>query len=148
MIVPKPFEDRDMTTSKQPHALIVGAGIGGLAAAIALHQIGMTVEVFERAAAIREVGAGLLLWANAVRALDRLGLADAIKALSIPEASGAIRSWRGETLIGFSPREMERKLGEVSIVIHRAELLGVLQGALPAGVLHLGAAAANVTQDA
>src|SRR5688500_9586614 len=112
-----------MAAHIQPHALIVGAGIGGLAAAVALRQAGITAEVFERAPEMRPVGAGLLLWANAVRALDRLGLAGPVKQHSLPEASGAIRTWRGETLMDFSPREIERRLGEISIIIHRAELM-------------------------
>ncbi len=93
-----------MTAHRQPHALIVGAGIGGLAAAIALRQAGFTAEVFERAPKMQPLGAGLLLWANAVRALDQIGLAGPIRQLSIPEASGAIRNWRGETLIELSRR--------------------------------------------
>jgi 2-polyprenyl-6-methoxyphenol hydroxylase-like FAD-dependent oxidoreductase len=60
-----------------PHkALIIGGGIGGLAAGVALRRVGWDVAVFEQAPAYREVGAGLTLWANAVRALAVLGLAD------------------------------------------------------------------------
>jgi 2-polyprenyl-6-methoxyphenol hydroxylase-like FAD-dependent oxidoreductase len=55
-------------------AVIVGGGIGGLAAAVALHRRGWRVEVCERAAGFTEVGAGLSLWPNAVRALAALGL--------------------------------------------------------------------------
>ena len=55
-------------------AMIVGAGIGGLTAAIALRRAGIEATVFERAGEIKEVGAGILLAANAVRALGELGL--------------------------------------------------------------------------
>ncbi|MEV5960809.1 NAD(P)-binding protein [Kribbella sp. NPDC051952] len=55
-------------------ALIVGAGIGGLAAAVGLRRIGWSVSVLERAPIIAEVGAGLTLWPNAVKALAALGL--------------------------------------------------------------------------
>src|ERR1043165_1064187 len=54
--------------------LVVGAGIGGLTAAIALRQAGFTVEVFERAGELKEIGAGIGLSANAMRVLKRLGL--------------------------------------------------------------------------
>ncbi|HXD17971.1 MAG TPA: NAD(P)-binding protein, partial [Vicinamibacterales bacterium] len=57
-------------------ALIVGAGIGGLAAAIALRRAGWTVRVFERAASPRELGFALLLAPNAMHALGALGLAE------------------------------------------------------------------------
>ena len=55
-------------------ALIIGAGIGGLAAAVALQRAGLAVRVFERSPAVREAGAGLSLWPNALRALGKLGL--------------------------------------------------------------------------
>jgi 2-polyprenyl-6-methoxyphenol hydroxylase-like FAD-dependent oxidoreductase len=71
-------------------ALIIGGGIGGLATAIALTQIGFTVEVFERVTLLREVGAGLSLWANAIKALDYLGLASAVRALAL-SAPPAVR---------------------------------------------------------
>ena len=58
-------------------AIVIGGGIGGLAAAMALRQAGIDVAVFERAGAYREVGAGLTLWPNALHALTTLGLCDA-----------------------------------------------------------------------
>ena len=67
-------------------ALIVGGGIGGLAAAVALQRVGITAAVFEKAPQITEVGAGLSLWSNAMVALRRLGLdAAALKAGSVIE---------------------------------------------------------------
>ncbi len=54
--------------------IVIGGGIGGLAAAVALRRIGVEVRVFEQAPTIQEVGAGLSLWSNAVRALERLGV--------------------------------------------------------------------------
>ena len=55
-------------------AIVVGAGIGGLTTAIALRQRGIDVEVYERSAALTDVGAGISLWANALKALHQLGL--------------------------------------------------------------------------
>jgi 2-polyprenyl-6-methoxyphenol hydroxylase-like FAD-dependent oxidoreductase len=125
-------------------ALIVGGGIGGLAAAIALRQIGMEVQVFERAAEIREVGAGLLVWENALHALERIRLAEQVRALGVPNAGSALRSWRGETLIGADPHDMASRL----VIIHRADLLGVLRVALPDHVTTLGASVTSFMQDA
>ena len=65
-----------MTTP--PTALIVGAGIGGLAAGVALRRAGWQVRVFERAAQPRELGFGLALAPNAIAAVRELGLADAV----------------------------------------------------------------------
>ena len=64
--------------------LIVGAGIGGLTAAIALRRAGLDVEVFERATELREIGAGLSIWKNALVALDDIGLGDGVRAFSVP----------------------------------------------------------------
>lgn len=133
--------------STKQHVLIVGAGIGGLTVAIALHQAGFTVEVFERAPEFKEVGAGLLLWANAVRALDRINLADQVRHISLSEASGAIRSWRGWELIDMSPRKLEQLLGEVNVVIHRADLMQVLLNAMPPDTIHLNAMVQHIRQN-
>jgi len=58
--------------------IIIGGGIGGLAAAAALQRAGIACALYERADALREVGSGLVLWPNAFRALDYLGLSEAI----------------------------------------------------------------------
>ena len=63
----------DPTTGRAGAAVVIGAGIGGLAAAVGLHRAGWSVTVLEQAPAIGEVGAGLSLWPNAVRALAALG---------------------------------------------------------------------------
>lgn len=58
--------------------IVIGGGIGGLCAAIALRQIGMDVKVYEQIAAFEPVGAGLAVWANAIRAPRKLGIADQV----------------------------------------------------------------------
>jgi hypothetical protein len=100
--------------------IVIGAGIGGLAAAIGLRRVGLEPVVFERAAELREVGAGLSLWPNALRALEDLGLAEQIRSLSIPEAAGGLRSWDGRMLMAMSGAELLRELGDVTVMIHRA----------------------------
>jgi FAD binding domain len=72
--------------SNERTALIVGAGIGGLAAGVALRHVGWNVRIFERAASPRELGFALLLAPNAISALRRLGLADRVIA---PEEQGS-----------------------------------------------------------
>ena len=54
--------------------LVIGAGIGGMTTALALRQRGIDVEICERSAALADVGAGISLWANALKALHQLGL--------------------------------------------------------------------------
>ena len=64
--------------------LIIGGGIGGLASALALRNVGIDATVYERAPALVEVGAGLSLWSNAVVALARLGVRDTVVAGASP----------------------------------------------------------------
>ena len=61
-------------------AIIAGGGVGGMAAAVALRQIGIEPLVLEQAEALTEIGAGINLWPNAMRALHQLGAADYIRA--------------------------------------------------------------------
>src|SRR5215208_4987828 len=101
-------------------AMIVGAGIGGITAAIALHRAGIEATVFERAGEIKEVGAGILLAANAVRALGKLGLFHEVSQLGTPASAGLIRSCRGETLAEVPAPGLEKRSGAQSIAVHRA----------------------------
>ena len=128
-------------------ALIIGGGIGGLATAIALKQIGLTVEIYERVTLLREVGAGLSLWANAVKALHYLGLGQAMRALALPETAGGIRTATGDLLMSTTNTQLAAKFGELSVMVHRAELHDLLRHAL-GQELHLGMACVAVTEEA
>ncbi|MFJ5777058.1 FAD-dependent monooxygenase [Streptomyces sp. NPDC093094] len=119
----------------QRTATVVGGGIGGLAAAIALHRTGWDVRVLERAPEFTEIGAGISLWPNALRALDELGLGDAVRARSAEEAGGGARDRRGRWLSRTDNAELTRRFGHPLVVLHRAELLRVLTEALPADCL-------------
>jgi 2-polyprenyl-6-methoxyphenol hydroxylase-like FAD-dependent oxidoreductase len=127
-----------------PRALIVGGGIGGLATAIALAKAGFEVEVFERAPEIREVGAGISLWANAIRALDELGLRHAIDAASVGYEVAGLCAADGSIISSISAGELHRLLGIPVIVMHRADLLAALVDAVPASSIAYGAACTGV----
>ena len=73
-----------------PHVIVAGAGIGGLCAAIAVRRQGFAVTVLERQPSPREVGAGLGLWVNAVRALKRIGVGDLVESIAVPDGGGGI----------------------------------------------------------
>lgn len=75
-------------TSDRPHAVVVGAGIGGLAAAVGLGLRGWRVTVLERAAALEPVGAGIGIAPNALRALDVLGVGEAVRAMAAFQGEG------------------------------------------------------------
>jgi 2-polyprenyl-6-methoxyphenol hydroxylase-like FAD-dependent oxidoreductase len=131
----------DRAAGGRVKAIVVGGGIGGLAAAIALTRAGLAVEVHERAPAMKEVGAGISLWANALHALDRLGLGEAVKTQGLPGPPGGLRRWDGAVL-SAPPADAVRTRWPVFMVgIHRADLLATLRAALAPDALRLGATA-------
>jgi 2-polyprenyl-6-methoxyphenol hydroxylase-like FAD-dependent oxidoreductase len=110
--------------------VVVGAGIGGAAAGIALAGAGHDVLVCERAERPREVGAGIVLWGNAMAALRGIGAHAAVRAHASPMGAGELRSARGRLLSSQDLRIWDAELGEPSVVIHRARLLDALLGVL------------------
>lgn len=129
-------------------AIVIGAGIGGLAAGIALRKAGIDVKIFERVPAVREVGAGLSLWVNALKALDLLGLRELIDAVTVPQIEGGIRDQHGRVLAGGSLMDLEAKYGTLVVVAHRAELQAGLLQALGDAPMHLDKALTRFEQDA
>jgi 2-polyprenyl-6-methoxyphenol hydroxylase-like FAD-dependent oxidoreductase len=105
-----------------PKAVIVGAGIGGLTAAIALKHTGWDVAVYERAPELREVGAGITLWTNAVKVLRKLGVGEEIESASATIRQSEVRSWRGRLLMRTDFSYLNEKLGAPTIGVHRAAL--------------------------
>jgi 2-polyprenyl-6-methoxyphenol hydroxylase-like FAD-dependent oxidoreductase len=90
--------------------LVVGGGIGGLTAAIALCKVGIDVQAYERASALREVGAGIALSANALEALDTLGLAADIRSQSFALMQGGLRNPKGDVLLSIPADDFNRGL--------------------------------------
>ena len=103
-------------------AIVIGAGIGGLSAAIALRKAGVETVVFERARELREIGAGISLAANATRALNELGLADALRGIGAPIEVADIRTWRGEVLSRIPVWQLSERVGAKTAAVHRADL--------------------------
>ena len=128
-------------------AIVIGAGIGGLAAGIALRRAGLDVTVFEQAGELREIGAGISLWANALHALDKLGVREAIEAASDAYEAAGLRSWDGRTLVKISTEDLRQRVGVVCVIMHRAELQAILLTALGRDVVSLGAHCVGVQQD-
>jgi len=113
---------------------IIGGGIGGVAAAVALHRVGIQATVYERASELREVGAGMMLWPNATRVLKELGLLERVAALSGSNQHFLVRSRTGVVL-------MDIGLGHFDVpalCTRRSDLLDALISALPAERVRLG----------
>jgi 2-polyprenyl-6-methoxyphenol hydroxylase-like FAD-dependent oxidoreductase len=128
-------------------AIVIGAGIGGLSAAIALRRAGVEALVFERTRELKEIGAGLSLTANATKALNGLGLADALRGIGMPIGVAEIRTWRGEVLSRIPTWQLDEKMGARSAAVHRADLQGALLRELGDEAVRLGATCRGFEQE-
>jgi 2-polyprenyl-6-methoxyphenol hydroxylase-like FAD-dependent oxidoreductase len=108
-------------------AVVVGAGVGGLAAAGALARTGWQVTLLERGDRLRGDSAALLLWPNGVRALQALGLGGGLGAIASPAPTRGIRRPGGQWLVQPDAADAE---GEGSVVIHREDLHDTLVAGL------------------
>jgi 2-polyprenyl-6-methoxyphenol hydroxylase-like FAD-dependent oxidoreductase len=113
---------------------IVGGGIGGIAAAVALHQAGINATVYERAPQLREVGAGMMLWPNATRVLRSFGLLEDVMARSGSSTHFLVRASSGTVLMKIALGEFDVP----AVCMRRSDLLAVLLAALPPGCIRLG----------
>ncbi len=117
-------------------AVIIGAGIGGLAAGIALQRVGITAVFIEQVETIREVGAGLSLWPNAVHALEQLGIANNVTAAASVIERNLVQTPAGREIAVTEFAHITREYGAPTICIHRGALQRILLERLsPAEVL-------------
>jgi 2-polyprenyl-6-methoxyphenol hydroxylase-like FAD-dependent oxidoreductase len=107
-------------------AVILGGGIGGLAAGVALRRVGVESVVLEQAAAIREVGAGLSLWSNAVAALRELGVEEKAVACGSVFETFSSRTSSGRPIAESRFADLAREAGAPCVCIHRAVLQRIL----------------------
>ncbi|MFD9722883.1 FAD-dependent monooxygenase [Streptomyces sp. NPDC059072] len=117
------------------HAVVAGAGIGGLSAALALHRRGWRITVCERASGPTAVGAGIVLAPNALRAFDTIGF-DATRAggRTVPAAMGLRRS-DGRWLTRADTAALIARYGRPPLALHRSALADALAAALPEGTI-------------
>jgi len=128
---------------------VIGAGIGGLAAANGLARIGVAVDIYEQAPQFQRVGTAINLTPNAVKVVDGLGLGDKIRAASCRPTHRVSRTWDSgaETSRLEMSNAAERRYGAPQLTLHRADLLAALEGALPPGSIHLGRRLVGLMQD-
>jgi 2-polyprenyl-6-methoxyphenol hydroxylase-like FAD-dependent oxidoreductase len=127
-------------------AVVVGAGIGGLAAAIALRGAGVEAVVLERAGRAREIEAGLTIWPNGVQALRALGVEPPL--LRAPLREVRLSTWQGRRLARTDCSGFEERYGVPALAVHAAELRRTLLAALGAGCVMPGADVARYAEDA
>jgi salicylate hydroxylase len=129
--------------------IIVGGGIGGLTAAIALSRHGVEVEVLEQAESAQSVGASLQIGPNAMRLLAAIGLLPALRSIGVrPDAVDFVR-WDDGSLLLRAPfgESGERHFGAPQLDFFRPDLQRVLVDALPPRALRLGARVERIDRD-
>lgn len=118
-----------------------------MTAAIALRRVGIEVVVLERATELKEAGAGLLLGANAIKALDKIHLGDAVRGIGAPTLLGTLYSWNGEVLVSLLADQVTELVGAESFAVYRAGLQAELLGELGEENVRLGADCTGFDQD-
>lgn len=117
---------------------IIGGGIGGLATAIALRQHSFNVQVYERAEALRSIGAGLTLTPNGLNSLDAIqpGIVESLKQAGSPMNKFTLKRSTGEA-IASTPITVMQQYGQPMLNIRWSRLQAILASALPPDVIHL-----------
>jgi 2-polyprenyl-6-methoxyphenol hydroxylase-like FAD-dependent oxidoreductase len=130
-----------------PDTAIIGAGIGGLSAAIALQQLGQKVIVLERASELKEMGAGIVLSANAIYALEKLGVADQVRNAGSPVKKAEIRTPDGQLLVNMPVHKQAERYGTYSYLIYRPDLQRILYEKLEPNTIMLSKKFLGLEQD-
>jgi salicylate hydroxylase len=127
---------------------IVGAGIGGAAAAVTVRRAGHDVVVFEQAHTIEEVGAGVVITPNSARLLGEIGALRRLDGQAVRPHALHIRRWRdGRTIVHQNLNETDARFGAPYLTVHRADLLGAISTAIPPENIRLDHRLIALTQD-
>ncbi|MER2999136.1 FAD-dependent monooxygenase [Pontibacter populi] len=127
-------------------AIVIGGGIGGLCAALALQQAGIDTTVYEAAPKFRGLGAGVGLAANAMQGLARMGVIDDVVARGKQLDALVIFDEHGREISNMDTRQLSNKYGINNFVIHRADLHEVLQSHLKPDTIVLGKRCETIEQ--
>jgi 2-polyprenyl-6-methoxyphenol hydroxylase-like FAD-dependent oxidoreductase len=128
-------------------AVVIGGGIGGLTSGIALRRKGWDVTVLERAATLEPVGAGVAVAANALKALDVIGLGDRVRELSRIQGQVGVRQQNGRWLTHTTEDKAQRLFGDSIVILLRATLVDVLLDGLGHEHLRLNTTVTGVDAD-
>ncbi|MEC7491044.1 MAG: FAD-dependent monooxygenase [Pseudomonadota bacterium] len=132
----------------RPKIVVIGGGLGGAAAALALHRRGFEVQIYEKSAELGEIGAGLNLSPNAIKAFRYLGIEESAVKTGFQAREQLIRSYRSGRIIARPRRagDVVERYGATFLTMHRADLLNMLVAALPDTLFHTDAECVGVEQ--
>jgi len=124
---------------------VIGGGIGGLTAARALLSRGFEVHVYESSPELKEIGAGVALGPNAMKALRSLDLEAPVRAIGYQAPFQQLRTWKGRIISRTDATVAAQRFGANGCTIHRADLLDVLARSIPSEVVSLSTRCVTVT---
>ena len=120
----------------RPRIAIIGAGLGGITAAIMLQRAGYPVQMFEQAPDIARIGAGIQLGPNVMRVMRHLGLADTLYDIGLIPERHLNREWdTGRVLFDVPTQDWAKRFGLPNVILHRGDLQAILAGALQPGTV-------------
>lgn len=128
--------------------IIIGAGVAGLTAGIALTRAGIDATVFEASSELREIGSGLGVQYAAMKALRKIGLEDEVHQLGQPLTAMAWTKWNGKPLVTIPHIPLKEKLGAQTHNVHRGEFLSLLVRELGRDRIVVGARFRSFEEDA
>lgn len=129
--------------------IVVGAGLGGLAAAAALHRRGIEVTVIEQAGQLGEIGAGVQLAPNAMKVLRALGLERRAAEIGFEPDAHVVRNWKSAEVLARTPYKgaLRQAFGADYYCYHRADLHELLRSAVPKELIKLSARCSGVREE-
>ena len=135
-------------TPNPKRVLIVGAGVGGVSAAVALRRVGVDVKILEAAPELHEVGTGIQVWLNGTAALHEIGVGEEVQRCGAAIECMELNSWRRGTLVQLQVGELARKHHRPpALIIRRPDLLHGIASALDDDALEFGAEVVGFEQD-
>jgi 2-polyprenyl-6-methoxyphenol hydroxylase-like FAD-dependent oxidoreductase len=132
-----------------PRVLVIGAGIGGLTAGLALRRASIDNAIFERARAVRDlqVGHGLTLWPNSTRILGTLGALEAVEGVAARIEQMEFRDVRGRRIVSHPAGAVAREIGAPTLGLRRSELHRALFDVIGEDAVEFGAECVGIDQD-
>lgn len=128
--------------------IVVGAGMGGLTTAIAMEKAGYQIEIYDRVTALRPAGAGISLWSNGVKVMNRLGLGQQMAQIGGPMKRMTYIHKSGNLLTDFSLDPLVEAVGQNPYPVARTDLQQMLLTALGPEKVQLNAKCIAVEQTA